>query len=102
MKSAIELSAKLITTPTDAIELQMIDASEQANDALAQMKTSSSPVNHIVGAVDGITSVMDNVIPIAKTWDVLLQKIDLFTKIIDGIAEVHRKCNCLSCMLILI
>jgi hypothetical protein len=102
VKSAIELSAKLITTPTDAIELQMIDASEQANDALAQMKTSSSPVNHIVGAVDGITSVMDNVIPIAKTWDVLLQKIDLFTKIIDGIAEVHRKCNCLSCMLILI
>ena len=102
MKSAIELSTKSITTSTDAIELQIIDVSEQANGALAQMQNSSSPVDHIVGAVDGITSVMDNVIPIAKTWDVLLQKIDLFTKIIDGIAEVRRKCNCLLCMLILI
>jgi methyl-accepting chemotaxis protein len=102
VKSAIELSAKSITTPTDAIGLQMIDASEQANDALAQMQNSSSPVDHIVGAVDGITSVMDNVIPIANTWDLLLKRIDLFTTIIDGIAEVRRKCSCLLCMLILI
>ena len=102
MKSAIEISAKSITTPTDAVELQMIDASEQANDALAQMRNSSSPADHVVGAVDGITSVMDNVIPIANIWDLLLKKIDLFTKIVDGIAEVRRKCNCLSCRLILI
>ena len=102
MKSAIELSAKSITTSTDAIELQIIDVSEQANGALAQIQNSSSPVGHIVGAVDGITSVVDNVVPIANTWDFLLKKVDLFTKIIDGIAEVRLKCNRLSRMLILI
>jgi hypothetical protein len=93
VKSAIELSTKSITTSTDAIELQIIDVSEQANGALAQIQNSSSPVGHIVGAVDGITSVVDNVVPIANTWDFLLKKVDLFTKIIDGIAEVRLKCN---------
>jgi len=41
VKSASKISAKSITMPTDAVEVQMIDVSEQANNALAQMRNSS-------------------------------------------------------------
>jgi hypothetical protein len=93
LKVIIELSATSVETPASGIELQMNDASERAKDALAQMQSRPAPVDCIEGAVGVITSGVENVVSIADTWDILLNKIELFTKIVDGIAEVGYNCD---------
>jgi len=75
------------------VELQAKDVSEQAKDALAQMQSSPSSVGPINSAIDEITSVTETAVSFTNTWDPLLKKIELFTKIVDGIAEVRHKCD---------
>ena len=78
------------------MELQAKDVSEQAKDALAEMQSSQSSVGPSNSAIDEITSVTETTVSFTNTWDPLLKKIELFTKIVDGIAEVRHKCDWLD------
>jgi hypothetical protein len=44
-------------------------------------------------AVDGVTAIANTIKPAMAAWDPLLEKIKLFTEIVDGISEVWRKCR---------
>jgi hypothetical protein len=89
LRNVIEFSASSITTPAIAMELQAEYVSEQAKDALVQMQSSPSSVGPINNAIDEITSMVS----LTNTWDLLLKNIELFTKIVDGIADVRHICD---------
>ena len=92
LRDVIEFSALSITTPAIAMELQAKYVSEQAKDALVQMQSSPSSVGPINNTIDEIDSMM-NVVSLTNTWDPLLKNIKLFTKIVDGIADVRHICD---------
>jgi hypothetical protein len=43
--------------------------------------------------VDRITAIADTINPVMTAWDPLLEKIKLFSQIVDGISEVRFKCR---------
>jgi hypothetical protein len=43
--------------------------------------------------VDRITAISDTINPVMAAWDPLLEKIKLFSEIVDGISEVWFKCQ---------
>jgi len=92
LRDVIEFSASSLTTPAIAMELQAKYVSEQAKDALVQMHSSPSSVGPINNAINEIDSMM-NVVSLTNTWDPLLKNIKLFTKIVDGIADVRHICD---------
>ena len=66
----------------------MEEAITQGMGALDRMKLKPSLVEPIQGIVDTTTTVVDNVKSLSDTWDPLLQKIEIFSKLVDSIAEV--------------
>lgn len=77
-----------ISNASDAPELNMEEAITQGMGALDRMKLKPSLVEPIQGIVDTTTTVVDNVKSLSDTWDPLLQKIEIFSKLVDSIAEV--------------
>ena len=68
----------------------MKQAVVQGKDALDHMKSApSSVVEPIQGAIDTSTTVANSVKSVSDTWGPLLQKIKLFTELVDGIAKVR-------------
>ncbi|KAF8508838.1 hypothetical protein JB92DRAFT_2832202 [Gautieria morchelliformis] len=67
----------------------------QLNEAVGKvtvLNNMNPAPSRIIGAgnVVGIISTTNNtLIPIMVAWDPLLEKIKLFSKIVDGISEVH-------------
>jgi len=79
---------------SDAAGLNMEEAVAQEKDALVHMKLAPSsfePFQDAVGA-----SVVTNIKSLTTTWGPFLQKLKLFTKLVDGIAHVSGRTDELS------
>ncbi|KAG9312565.1 WD40-repeat-containing domain protein [Chiua virens] len=72
-----------------AVVLQAIDASARATGAVATLSHIPAVIPSIGSAVDAATNVVDNVQTFESTWNVLLQRIELFNKVVGGIAQIH-------------
>jgi hypothetical protein len=71
-------------TSDDSLEDQLNEAVREANN-VDSMNPAPSRIIDTGNVVDGIISTANNtVIPISAAWDSLLDKIALFTKIVDG------------------
>jgi hypothetical protein len=84
----IEFTIVAISKASDATGLDMKEAVAQGKAAIDQMKRAPLPVGQIQGAVDSSPTVIGNIKSMSNTWGPLLQKIKLFTELVDGIAKV--------------
>jgi hypothetical protein len=66
----------------------MNEAVDQANVAYEQMVSSPSALVDAVGVADDITPTVDDVLTKAVAWEPLLERIKLYTEIVDKITEV--------------
>jgi len=66
----------------------MEEAVAQGKDALVHMKLAPSSFEPFQGAVDTSVAVVTNIKSLTTTWGRFLQKLELFTKLVDGIAHV--------------
>ena len=82
-----------ISKASDAAGLNMKEAVAQGKGAVDQMKLAPSSVGQIQGAVDTSATVISKVKSMSNTWGPLLQKIKLFTELVDGIAKVRHESN---------
>ncbi|KAF8726639.1 hypothetical protein AX14_007619 [Amanita brunnescens Koide BX004] len=89
----IEFTIATTSKASDATEVNMEEAVVQGNDALLQMKMAPSSFEPIQGAIDTSVATATVIKSLSDTWDPLLQKVELFTKLVDGIAEVHPYAN---------
>ena len=74
----------------------MEEAVAEAKDALAHRKLAPSPFEPMQGAVNTSVAVVANITSLATTWGPLLQKVKLFTELVDGIARVSDRTDELS------
>jgi hypothetical protein len=81
-QTIIELTIAAIPKASDAGVLNMEEAITQQMNVLDCMMPSPSSVKPIQGAVDTSATV-------SATWGSLLQKIKLFSELVDSIAEVR-------------
>jgi hypothetical protein len=65
----------------------MEEAVAQAKDALVHMKLAPSSLEPIQD-VDTSVAVVANIKSLSTTWGPLLDKVKLFTELVDGIAQV--------------
>ena len=72
-----------------AADLNMKEAVAQGKGAVDRMKLAPLSVGQIQGAVDTSATVIGNIKSMSNTWGPLLQKIKLFTELVDGIAKVR-------------
>jgi hypothetical protein len=84
----IEFTIVAISTASDAAGLNMKEAVAQGKNAIDQMTLAPLSVGQIQGAVDTSPTVIGNIKSMSNTWGPLLQKIKLFTELVDGIAKV--------------
>jgi hypothetical protein len=84
----IEFTITTESKASDAAELNMEEAVAQGKNALVHMKLAPSPLEPIQGAVDTSVAVVANIKSLSTTWSPLLDKVKLFTKLVDGIAQV--------------
>jgi hypothetical protein len=87
VRSVIEFTIASLATSTEVAEAQMDEAVDQGTKALEHMNH-APPTHGAEGAVTDTISVINDIGSIAVAWEPLLQKIKLFTKIVDEIAEV--------------
>ena len=76
------------TQPSNVPYMEMDDGVTKATAAFEQMRVAPPMLEHIEDAVGPSTTIVENVTSMAATWDPLIQRIKLFTEIVDGIAEV--------------
>jgi len=80
-----------------AAAMQADEAVTQGKDAHAQMtSTSRALVPLMQGAFEVSTTIMSNIPTITSNWAPLLEKIKLFTEIVDKISEVRCKIDQLA------
>jgi hypothetical protein len=72
----------------DTPELNMEEAVAQGKDALNLMKPAPSSFEPIQALLDTSTTVVDTVQSVSNIWGPFLQKLKLFTELVDAIAEV--------------
>ena len=91
-----DLSGITIKFALAAVPREDVNADErQATDAITRAATAVNPLSSTPAAVglfsstvDAGTNVMNKVQTFETTWDVLLQRMELFIKVVDGIAQV--------------
>jgi hypothetical protein len=71
-------------------ERQMDDAVGQGKKAIEQMASATLPIEPLDGAIAVGNSTTAQLGSITDTWGPLLEKVEQFTKIVDGIAEVRH------------
>ena len=76
------------TQSSNAAHMEMDSNVARATAAFEQMRMAPSALERIQGAVGASTTIVENTTSIADTWDPLLQRLKLFTDIVDGISEV--------------
>jgi hypothetical protein len=76
---------------SDAAGLNMEEAVVQGKDALVHMKLAPSSFEPIQGAVDTSVAVVTNIESLSNTWGPFLQKVKLFSELVDGIAHVSGR-----------
>jgi len=84
----IEFTITITSKASDAAELNMEEAVAQGKNALVNMKLAPSSLEPIQDAVDTSVVVVANIKSLSTTWSPLLDKVKLFTKLVDGIARV--------------
>jgi hypothetical protein len=67
----------------------MEEAVTQGKQALENMASTPSSVERVQKAVDASETVTDGVTSIVNTWGPLLDKLKIFTEIVDKISEVE-------------
>lgn len=88
IKATIEFTIVSSAASTSATDNQMDEATMQGNSAMEQMKHVFPP---LVVSEDTVgKAIIDRIAPIADTWEPLLAKIEVFTKIVDQISEVRH------------
>jgi hypothetical protein len=84
-----EQSANAIVGEERLVTMEM--AVIQGRQALENMTSAPSSVERVQNVIDASKAVNDNINSIVKTWDPLLDKLKIFTEIVNKIAEVgHR------------
>ena len=92
VETILEFTITSFGTADEALEGQLKEAVSGA-EVVDSMNPGPSRIIDAGNVVDGIISTTnDTVIPIVVAWDPLLDKIKLFTEIVDGISEVWFKC----------
>jgi hypothetical protein len=74
----------------------MEEAAAEARNALAHMKLAPSSIEPMQGGVNTSVAVVANIKSLTTTWGPLLQKVKLFTELVDGIALVSGRTDELS------
>jgi hypothetical protein len=74
----------------DAAGLNMKEAVTQAKTAVDNMKLAPPFLGPVQGALDTSATVINNVQSLSNTWGPFLQKIKMFTDLVDGITEVRH------------
>ncbi|KIM75554.1 hypothetical protein PILCRDRAFT_669545 [Piloderma croceum F 1598] len=97
-KDAIKLllaegAAGAMSKASDPAGLNIEGAVAQAKDALVHMKLAPSSFEPIQGVVDTSVVVVTNIESLSNTWGPFLQKVKLFSELVDGIAHVHPYAN---------
>ncbi|KAH7889268.1 hypothetical protein F5I97DRAFT_1993105 [Phlebopus sp. FC_14] len=88
LKFNVLIQKKVVVGTAD--DLQARDAATKATSGVQQLVvTTPAAVQIATGAVGTTTDVVNTVQSLETTWAPLLQKIKLFTTIVDGIAEIH-------------
>ena len=72
----------------NANELQATDAVNQAKEALSALRPTPQIVGQVDSAIGSATQVVTELQTFENTWNVLLKRMDLFNKIVAGVAEV--------------
>jgi hypothetical protein len=86
--TVLEFTISSFATLDEATTARMNEAVDQANVAYEQMVSSPSALVDAVGVADDITSTVDDVLTKAVAWEPLLERIKLYTEIVDKITEV--------------
>jgi hypothetical protein len=74
----------------------MGEAVAQGDDAPVHMNRAPSLLEPIQGVVGTSAAAVANIESLTTTWDSLLQKVGLFTKLMDRIAQVSGRTDWLS------
>ena len=88
-QTVIQFTIGADSKASDAPELNMGEAVAQGKDALDLMKPAPSSFEPIQGVVDTSATVINNAKSMSNTWGPLLQKLKLFTELVDKFAEVR-------------
>jgi hypothetical protein len=86
-QAVIEFTLAPFATSDDGIKDRLNEAVTEANN-VDSMNPAPSGMIDAGNVVDAVISTNNTVIQISATWNSLLDKIELFTKIVDGISEV--------------
>ena len=89
--SGITIKFALAAEPREDVnvdERQATDAVTRAATAVNPLSSTPAAVGLFSSTVDAGTNVMNKVQTFETTWDVLLQRMELFIKVVDGIAQV--------------
>jgi hypothetical protein len=89
-QTIIEFSISVGTQPSNASHMEMDDSVTKATTALGRIRMEPSTLGHAEGAVSTFTTISQKTTSTAASWDPLVQRIKLFTTIVDGISEVGR------------
>ena len=81
---------------SDTEQLNIEEAVAQGDDALVHMNQAPSLLEPIQGVVSTSAAAVANIESLTSTWDSLLQKVELFTKLMDKIAQVSGRTDWLS------
>jgi hypothetical protein len=84
----IEFSIKVGTQASYASRMEMDDNVTSATTAFEQMRMAPSTLERVQDVVSTSTTIVENTKSTAATWDSLIERIKLFTEIVDGISEV--------------
>jgi hypothetical protein len=90
IQSIVEFTIVTISQGTDTAGLNMGEAFAQGRDAVYDMKPIPLSSQRIQAAVDISAVTNNNIKSMSDVWDPLLQKIKLFSELVDAIAEVRN------------
>jgi hypothetical protein len=75
--------------PSNATHAEMSEGVTRATTTFEQMMVAPSTLERIGDAVSASNSIVDTMMSTAATWDPLIQRLKIFTEIVDRISEVR-------------
>ena len=85
----IEFNIVAISQAADAARLNIGEAVAGGKEALGRMRPAPSPLEPIQGVTNASANVINNIKSVSNSWDPFLQKVKLFTELVDTIADVR-------------
>jgi hypothetical protein len=77
----------------DAVGLNMEAAITQGKNVVSHMKSVPSAFGPIQGAIDTAVAVEGDIKSLSNSWGPFLQKVELFTQLVNGIAQVSGRAD---------